>query len=81
MRELLGGLRDRGALVVVSHGGPIFWGVPHLCGLPDGVLGPPANCGISVLEWRGALDSGPSRLLAWNQTTHLPPELRSGARS
>jgi probable phosphoglycerate mutase len=81
VRSLLHGLGERGVLVVVSHGGPIFWGVPHLCGLPDGVLGPPANCGISVLEWRGGLDGRPGRLLAWNQTTHLGPALRSGARS
>jgi glucosyl-3-phosphoglycerate phosphatase len=81
VRSRLDGLGDRGVLVVVSHGGPIFWGVPQLCGLPDGVLGPPANCGISVLEWRGGLDGRPARLLAWNQTTHLAPALRSGARS
>ncbi len=81
VRSLLEGLGERGVLVVVSHGGPIFWGVPHLCGLPDSVLGPPANCGISVLEWRGGVDGRPGRLLAWNQTTHLGPALRSGARS
>jgi probable phosphoglycerate mutase len=81
IRELLLGLGDHGVLVVVSHGGPIFWGVPHLCGLPDGVLGPPANCGISVLDWRGGFDGRSGRLLAWNQTTHLGPTLRSGARS
>jgi probable phosphoglycerate mutase len=82
VRQLLVGLGEKGALVVVSHGGPIFWGVPHLCGLPDGVLGPPANCGISVLEWRqGVGDERPGRLLAWNQTTHLDAPLRSGARS
>ena len=80
VRALLAGLGDHGVLVVVSHGGPIFWGVPALCGLPDGVLGPPANCGISVLEWRDGV-SGTGRLLAWNQTTHLGARLRSGART
>jgi broad specificity phosphatase PhoE len=81
VRALLGRVGERGVLVVVSHGGPIFWGVPDLCGLPDGVLGPPANCGISVLEWRDGLDGRAGRLLAWNQTTHLAPALRSGART
>jgi glucosyl-3-phosphoglycerate phosphatase len=81
VRSLLEALGERGVLVVVSHGGPIFWGVPDLCGLPDGVLGPPANCGISMLEWRGGVDLRAGRLLAWNQTTHLGPALRSGARS
>jgi broad specificity phosphatase PhoE len=81
VRSLLRDIGDRGSLVVVSHGGPIFWGVPALCALPDGVLGPPANCGISVLDWRREpIDERPARLLAWNQTTHLTPELRSGAR-
>jgi probable phosphoglycerate mutase len=83
-RALRGLLAEHGAghvLVAISHGGPIFWGVPALCGIPDGALGPPANCGISILEWRsGATDERPARLSAWNQTTHLSPELRSGAR-
>jgi glucosyl-3-phosphoglycerate phosphatase len=61
-------IADRGAVVVVTHGGPIFWAVPALCGIPQGALGGPANCGVTVIETRDRVEW---RLLAYNQTTHL----------
>ncbi len=75
LSELLDLVVERGSVVAVTHGGPIFWSVPALCGIPRGALGGPANCGVTVIETR---DRRTWRLLAYNQTTHLSIGNRTG---
>ena len=60
------------ACICVTHGGPIWHGARALLHLTEHALGGVANCSVTELE----LTMGHTRLLGWNQLTHLPPELR-----
>lgn len=61
-------------VVCVTHGGPIWHGVRALVGVGTTALGPVANCSITELE---VAHDGTARLITWNQSAHLPPELRT----
>lgn len=60
--------------VVFTHGGPIWHGTHALLGIEEGVLGPPANAGLTVLDVDADLGR---RMLAWNQVGHLAPDMRT----
>lgn len=62
-------------VVCVTHGGPVWHGTQALLGLDDRVLGGVANCGVTELDVDG--EHG-TRLVSWNQVSHLPPDLRMG---
>lgn len=63
---------DGGVLVCVTHGGTTWHATKALLGLPDRVLGGVSNASVTELvRQRG----GRWYLSAWNQTTHLPPDL------
>ncbi len=61
-----------GVLICVTHGGPVWHGTHALLGLDGAVLGGVANASVTELD----VDGGGSRLVSWNQVTHLPVELR-----
>lgn len=68
---------DGDTLVVVTHGGPVWHGTTGLLGLSPSVLGGVHNASITELTrsehgWR---------LVSWNQTGHLPLDLRVSPRA
>lgn len=67
---------DGGTVVVVTHGGPIWHGLHALLDLPWGTLGGVGNASVTEL----VLDETGSWCESWNQTAHLPAELRTSFR-
>ncbi len=66
-----------GTTIAVLHGGPIWHGIHALLELRWGVFGGVANASMaSVL----AFGDGGLVVDGWNETGHLPVELRSGER-
>jgi glucosyl-3-phosphoglycerate phosphatase len=75
LRELLAGVHDGGVTIAVSHGGPVWHGTHLLLGLPLGTLGTVDNASVTELvSWHG----DDVVLHRWNETAHLPLELRTG---
>lgn len=75
VRTALLDMADRhagGTVVVTTHGGVIWHGLHALLDLPIPTLGPVDNACVNVLSLIGDRWS----LDAWNQTAHLPAELR-----
>jgi glucosyl-3-phosphoglycerate phosphatase len=75
-RRHLDALPEDGTVVVVTHGGPIWHGLTALLRLHHGVLGGVGNTAVSQV---GA-DGERRWLEIWNQTAHLPAELRTSFR-
>ncbi len=75
--RLLAGIPTEGTLVCITHGGPIWFGVRALLDLHEEVLGSLANASITELLVDDAFGM---RLGAWNQTAHLPVDLRTTTR-
>ncbi len=63
-------------IVVVTHGGPVWHGMHALLDLPWATLGGVGNAAVSELV-RGDRSWWCE---SWNQTAHLPPELRTSFR-
>jgi len=63
-------------VVVVTHGGPVWHGMHALLDLPFATLGGVGNAAVTelVLGERGWWCE------SWNQTAHLPPDLRTSFR-
>jgi broad specificity phosphatase PhoE len=74
LRELLDDTPDGGVTVAVTHGGPVWHGTHALLGLPAGTLGAVDNASVTVLASFGH----GLVLQRWNETAHLPIELRTG---
>jgi glucosyl-3-phosphoglycerate phosphatase len=75
LRELLAATPDGGITIAVTHGGPVWHGTHLLLGLPKGTLGTVDNASVTVLaSWQG----DDVVLHRWNETAHLPVELRTG---
>jgi broad specificity phosphatase PhoE len=68
--------RDGGTVVVVTHGGPVWYGMHALLGLPWATLGGVGNAAVTELV-RGGHGWWCE---SWNQTAHLPVELRTSFR-
>lgn len=60
-----------GAVVVVTHAGPVWHGTHGLLGLEPGILSGVENAAITEIT----AQRGERRLRVWNQTAHLPAEL------
>ena len=75
--EVVDGLADGEAAVLVTHGGPIWNGVHALVELPLGSLGGVGNASVTVLHQ----SHHTAQLALWNQVGHLPPRLRSWFRA
>lgn len=72
LRELIADTPEGGVTIVVTHGGPVWFGVHELVGLPRGCLGPPGNAAITeVLALQSRFVLG-----RWNERGHLPGGLR-----
>lgn len=67
IEEVLAATMDDATLVLVSHGGPCFYGAHALLGYPPGLLARPSNASISSLDRRGDL----WRVRTWNEIAHL----------
>lgn len=76
LTRILDALDEDGTAVVVTHGGPVWHGTHAVLGLAAPVLGGVANASVTVLGSTG----GPPWLQAWNQVSHLPPELVTSLR-
>ena len=77
LRELLTSTADDGVTVAVTHGGPIWHGTHELLGLAPGTLGTVHNASVTeLITW----DAQQIALDRWNETGHLPIELRLGWR-
>jgi glucosyl-3-phosphoglycerate phosphatase len=75
LRELLAGVPEGGVTIAVTHGGPVWHGTHLLLGLPLGTLGTVDNASVTELvSWHG----DDVVLHRWNETAHLPLELRTG---
>lgn len=75
--RILAATSDDEATVVVAHGGPIWHGCHQLLDLRPGTLGGVANASITEID----VDGPQGRWLErWNETGHLPPELRTTFR-
>jgi glucosyl-3-phosphoglycerate phosphatase len=75
LRELLAAVPDGGVTIAVTHGGPVWHGTHLLLGLPLGTLGTVDNASVTELaSWHGQ----DVVLQRWNETAHLPLELRTG---
>ena len=69
-------LEGEGTVVVVTHGGPVWHGMHALLDLPWATLGGVGNAAVTELvlgEFGWWCES-------WNQTSHLPPDLRTSFR-
>lgn len=73
LRDLAVGTPDGAVTIAVTHGGPVWYGVQGLLGLTDGTLGAVANASVTEVVVR---DDGRLALGRWNETAHLPVELR-----
>lgn len=76
-RRILDQTPDGGAVIVVTHGGPVWHGTHEALGLPAGTLGAVANTSITELSGDAP---GEMVLSSWNQVGHLPVELRTWFR-
>lgn len=65
-----------GTVVVVTHGGPVWHGMHALLDLPFATLGGVGNAAVTELVHG---DHG-WYCESWNQTAHLPPDLRTSFR-
>ncbi len=82
LRERLDGLDDDGVLIAVTHGGPIWYGVHGLFGLPRPSLGGVGNTSVTeLIAWDGPVEGigsdGALALDRYNELAHLPVELRT----
>lgn len=68
---------DGGALVCITHGGPVWNGTRALVDLHEEALGGVANASVTELLVDGSFGW---RLAHWNQVGHLPPDVRSYQR-
>ncbi|TVR34588.1 MAG: histidine phosphatase family protein [Nitriliruptor sp.] len=57
-----------GDAIVVTHGGPAWFGTQAALGVERGFLGRPGNAAIAEVSRDGG---GPTRLRAWNERGHL----------
>ena len=84
-RELLERTPDQGVTIAVTHGGPVWHGVHRLLGLRPGTLGGVSNASVTeLIAWEAGVGPG-ARAAAvvldrWNETGHLPVELRTDWR-
>jgi probable phosphoglycerate mutase len=69
-------LDDGATLVMVTHGGPIWHGLHCLLDLRPGTLGGVGNTAVTEV----GIDGGSRWLETWNQTAHLPVDLRTFLR-
>ncbi len=69
-------LAEGDTIVVVTHGGPVWHGMHALLDLPWGTLGGVGNAAVTELVRAGQGWWCES----WNQTSHLPAELRTSFR-
>jgi len=67
LRAVLGQLGDGEVGFVVTHGGPCWYGVPALIGIPRQLLARPANAATIMLR----SEQGKLRLETWNEQGHL----------
>jgi len=67
LRGVLGQLGDGEVGLVVTHGGPCWYGVPALLGIPRQLLARPANAATITLRSK----QGKLRLETWNEQGHL----------
>lgn len=67
---------EGGTVVVVTHGGPVWHGMHALLDLPWGTLGGVGNAALTEL----VLDETGWWCESWNQTAHLPFDLRTSFR-
>jgi broad specificity phosphatase PhoE len=75
LRELLAATPEGGVTIAVTHGGPVWHGTHLLLDLPAGTLGAVDNASVTALStWQGH----DVVLERWNETAHLPLELRTG---
>lgn len=73
--ELVASTPDGSTTIAVTHGGSIWNGLHRVLGLPNPTLGGVDNTSLSTLL--GHADG--LVLGSWNETGHLPEDLRSGA--
>lgn len=73
----LDGHDDEATLVIVTHGGPIWHGLHRLLHLRPGTLGGVGNTAVTEV----GVDGANRWLETWNQTAHLPLDLRTFLRS
>ncbi len=64
-------------LICITHGGPVWYGTRALLDMHEEVLGGVANASVTEII---ADDAFGRRLAAWNQTGHLPMDLRTYLR-
>lgn len=76
LRDHVASVDPDGVVVVVTHGGPVWHGLHALLELPWGTLGGVGNAAVTEL----VLDETGWWCESWNQTSHLPPELRTSFR-
>ena len=67
---------DDGTVVVVTHGGPVWHGMHALLDLPWATLGGVGNAAVTEL----VLGETGWWCESWNQTAHLPVDLRTSFR-
>jgi glucosyl-3-phosphoglycerate phosphatase len=72
-RRLLSDVAEGGVIIAVTHGGPVWHGLHQLLDLDHPILGGVGNCSVTEL---GTIEGGTPRLLRWNETGHLPLQLR-----
>lgn len=81
LNDILAGTDEDQAVIVVTHGGPVYYGVHHALGLAPGVLGTVANTSITELvQFAGQLPTPrplPVVLERYNEVHHLPVALRT----
>lgn len=81
LRDVMANVSDNQVVIVVTHGGPVYYGVHHALGLNLGLLGTVANTSITELvEFAG--EPSPPRPLPvvlerYNEVAHLPVALRT----
>jgi len=69
-------LADGQTVVIVTHGGPVWHGLHALLDLPRGTLGGVGNAAVTEV----VLDETGWWCESWNQTAHLPADLRTTFR-
>lgn len=77
MRRLVEEAPDGAIVVCVTHGGPVWHGTRALLDLHEEALGGVANASVTEIAFADAFGR---RLVAWNQVSHLPVDLRTFLR-
>jgi glucosyl-3-phosphoglycerate phosphatase len=82
LRALLDGLDAGEVLIAMTHGGPIWYGLHGLFGLPRPSLGGVGNTSVTeLIAWDGAVEGlgadGAFALDRYNELAHLPVDLRT----